>query len=140
MIESETESMATKAERFHASAERSGPKKAKAPKRPRRDVVVDTAQPGVSATDRKAGAKDSARRNASERVAKKGGAVLESSAGKPSRKSTRKSSGRAKQTTNLELREERRISSPTARARRAKPSRKASAKAKAKQRTTSTKK
>jgi hypothetical protein len=76
----------------------------------------------VSATDRKAGAKSTAKRNASDRAEEKGGAVLEDSAtGTPSRKSTRKSADGTKRTTNLQLREERKTASPKARAQAAKP-------------------
>ena len=42
--------------------------------------MVDTAQVGVSATDRKAGGDSTAARNVSARVARRGGAVLEDSA------------------------------------------------------------
>lgn len=118
--------MATKAEAYRARVERSGPKKPRSPKRARRDVPVDTAQPGVSASDRKVGAGDTAARNKSKRVAKKGGAALESSATKPSRKSTRGSSGRAKRTSNLKRRATRAASSPRARAAKAKAKRKGS--------------
>ena len=52
--------MSTKAERFRYELERSGPKKPKSPPRPRRDAPVDTAQPGVSATQRRAAADSSA--------------------------------------------------------------------------------
>jgi hypothetical protein len=111
--------MATKAERARAQQERSGLKKPKRPRRPRRNVPVDTALAGTSATDRKAGLLDTADRNRSARAAKKGGAALESSTAKPSRKSTRRSKGRVKRTTNLQLEAVRRVSSPTARASRA---------------------
>src|SRR5690242_3874180 len=114
------EPMATKAERARWQQERSGPKKPKRPRRPRRDVPVDTSLPGVSATHRKAGLLDTADRNRSTRAAKKGGAALESSATKPSRKSTRRSEGRVKRTTNLQLETVRqRVASPAARARKA---------------------
>jgi hypothetical protein len=43
---------------------------------------------------------------------RRGGAVLEETAGTPTRKSTRKSSDRTKRTTNLQLREIRKTSSP----------------------------
>ncbi|HET9594297.1 MAG TPA: hypothetical protein VFP65_01885 [Anaeromyxobacteraceae bacterium] len=49
--------MATKAERFRYWTERSGPKRPKQPPRPRRDPSVDTAEPGASAADRKAGSR-----------------------------------------------------------------------------------
>lgn len=97
------------------------PPKPKRAAKPRRDQPVDTSKPGVSATNRKAGGKSTAARNASKRVAKRGGAALEDSeSGKPSRKSTRKASGRAKRTTNLTLRESRKTSAPSTRARKAK--------------------
>jgi hypothetical protein len=111
--------MATKAQAYRARTERSGPKKEKAPKRPRRDTPVDTAQPGTSASDRKAGAGDTAARNRSKRAAKKGGAALESSRDKPSRKSTRRSKGRAKRSSNLKQRATRAASTPAARAAKA---------------------
>jgi hypothetical protein len=111
--------MATKAERFRAASQRSGPKRPKQPKPPRRDARVDTAQPGVSASDRKAGGDSTAERNRSKRAARKGGAALEDSKTEPSRKSTRKSKGRAKRTANLERRQTRRTRSPAARAARA---------------------
>jgi hypothetical protein len=106
--------MATKAERARAEQQRTRPGKPKQPRRPRRDVPVDTAQPGVSATDRKAGLLDTADRNRSARAARKGGAALESSRGKPSRKSTRRSEGRIKRTTNQQRAAIRRASSPQA--------------------------
>lgn len=111
--------MATKAEMHRARMERSGSKKKKSPKKPRRDAPVDTAAPGVSATDRKAGAGDTAARNRSKRAAKKGGAALESSRGTPSRKSTRRGKGRVKPTSNRERQQTRAATAPSARARRA---------------------
>lgn len=58
-------------------------------------------------------------RNLSLRSQRKGGDRLElSSSGKASRKSTRRSQGRVKRTTNLQLRAERATSSPKARAQR----------------------
>jgi hypothetical protein len=85
---------------------------------------VDTAEPGVSATDRKAGLLDTAERNRSDRAAGKAGWILEgSTTGQPSRKSTRTSLNRQKPATNLALRAERRTIAPTARATRAKAKR-----------------
>jgi hypothetical protein len=110
--------MATKAEQARARAERAGPKREKQRRR-RRDVPVDTSLPGVSATARKAGLGDSAARNRSRRAGRKGGAALESSVGQPSRKSTRRSTGRVKRTTNLQREAVRRATSPQARATRA---------------------
>lgn len=116
--------MATKAERFRYRAERSGPKP--------RDVPVDTAEPGISATDRKA------LRDRTSAAARKGGAVLEESSGRPSRKSSRRShgkvqtksfneagveskrqgEGRTKRSANLQLRTVGRMRSPSSRTRR----------------------
>jgi hypothetical protein len=111
--------MATKTQRFRSSAERSGKKLPKKPKRPRRDDPVDTSKPGVSATDRKAGGTSTADRNRSKRAERKGGAKLEDSKEQPSRKSTRRSKGRKKRSSNLERRQIRRTRSPSARAARA---------------------
>lgn len=89
--------MATKSEWFRYRQERSGPKKAKRPPRPRRDLDVDTSLPGVSATDRKVGAGSTARRNFSLRSARNAPYALEDSfGGRPSRKSTRKSANAMK--------------------------------------------
>jgi hypothetical protein len=113
--------MATKAQQFKAEQQR----EARAPRtkkvRKRRDALVDTSLPGVSASDRKAGGGQSGERNKAERVNKKGGPKLENSAtGKPSRKSTRGSQGRVKQASNLQRREVRKTTSSKARATRAK--------------------
>ncbi len=83
--------MATKAEEFRYWLQRSGPKKPKQAKAPRRGASVDTSLPGVSATDRKA-----TRPKESLHAERKAAYVLEDSAGKPSRRSTRKSSNRQK--------------------------------------------
>jgi len=110
--------MATKAQMFRAQQQRdANPPKRGRPRHPRRDVPVDTAQRGVSATDRKVGAGSTASRNRSARAGKKGGARLEDSAtGKPSRKSTRKSAGHVKRTSNLRRKAIRRASSSKTRA------------------------
>ncbi|HSD19351.1 MAG TPA: hypothetical protein VLC54_04910 [Anaeromyxobacter sp.] len=89
--------MATKAEQFRYWTERSGPKKPKSPPPARRDAPVDTSLAGVSATDRKAGVP----RKASGRAGKKAAYTLETSAGKPSRKSTRKAVNR--QRTDMKM-------------------------------------
>lgn len=96
------------------------PKKAPRPKR-RRDVPVDTSQPGVSATDRKAGGGSTAARNRSQHAAKKATYALEDSAtGKPSRRSSRRAANRAKPGSNLTRQKQREIRSPEALAERAK--------------------
>jgi hypothetical protein len=116
------QAMATRAELFRAKQQREAhPPRPKRPPRPRRDVPVDTAQPGTSATDRRAGLDGTGQRNRSNRAKKKGGAALESSdTGKPSRKSTRKSQGRVKRTSNLARKQIRKVRSAKARALRAK--------------------
>jgi hypothetical protein len=88
------------------------------PEKQRRDVFIDTAAPGISETHRKAGGGQSAARNTKLRVARMG-YTLEDSAGKPSRKSTRKSANRAKGGAKLAQRQKRRLRSPKARATRA---------------------
>lgn len=109
--------MATKAQEFRANQQRATrPVKAKKPKRPRRDLVVDTSKPGVSATDRSA----ERGRNRNALAGRRGGASIEEdgSPQKPSRKSTRKSSDRTKRSTNQQLAAVRKTSSPSARAAR----------------------
>ncbi len=110
--------MATKAQAFRANQQRAAnPPKVKRPKRPRRDIVIDTAKPGVSATARKA-MRGTTR---SLLAGRRGGAALEGApADKPSRKSTRKSADGTKRTTNLQLKAIRKTRSPQARAARAK--------------------
>lgn len=109
--------MATKAERFRAQIERSGAKRPATPTRARRDQIVDTAQPGVSATARKAGGDSTAARNRSKSAARKAGYVLEDSANDiPSRKSTRKGANRLKPDANLHRQQTRKSRSPAARA------------------------
>ncbi|WP_438016071.1 hypothetical protein WMF18_35285 [Sorangium sp. So ce315] len=89
------------------------------PEKSRRDFPVDTAAPGQSATDRKAGGGSTARRNTLRR-ARKATATLEDSAqDRPSRKSTRKSANRAKQDSKLRRRQVRRATAPSARAAKA---------------------
>ena len=108
--------MTTKAQAFRAQQERAAnPPRAKQPKRPRRDQVVDTSLPGVSATDRKAARGP----NHNLLAGRRGGAALEDSATRrPSRKSTRKSSDHTKRTTNQQLQAVREITAPSARAAR----------------------
>lgn len=85
------------------------------PEKLRRDAYVDTAEPGVSETERKAGGTFSARRNS--KVDTSGMTyALEDSRGKPSRKSTRGSAGRSKAATQLTQRAQRKARSPQARA------------------------
>lgn len=110
--------MATKAQIFRVQQQReANPPKPKKPRPPRRDLVVDTSRPGVSATDRKAGFGTTGSRNLSKRAEQKGGARLEDSAtGKPSRKSTRKSKGRLKPSVSLQQRAVRDTHSAKARA------------------------
>jgi hypothetical protein len=88
----------------------------KRPEKKRRDVPVDTAKPGVSATDRKAGGGSTARRNTKARTSKATATLEDSRRTRPSRKSTRKSANRTKGGTNLEARSVRRARSPKRRA------------------------
>jgi hypothetical protein len=113
--------MATKAERFRAEQQRSGAKRKKARAKRRRDTPVDTAQPGTSATDRKAGGTSTAARNRSQHAAKKATYALEDSAtGRPSRRSSRRAANRAKPGSNLTRQKQRELRSPEARAEQAK--------------------
>lgn len=89
------------------------------PEKRARNVPVDTALPGVSATDRRAGGRYTARRNAKLNVAGMTSALEDSRSDRPTRKSTRKSADRAKRDSNLDLRTKREVASPGARARRA---------------------
>lgn len=107
--------MGSKARNFKIKQQRdANPPKPKQPPKPRRDDPVDTSLPGVSATDRKAGAGRSGARNVSSRAKAKEGARLEDSTGQPSRKSTRRSEGRVKRTTNLQNKAVRKTTSPGA--------------------------
>ncbi|MEO8380650.1 MAG: hypothetical protein ABI779_13375 [Acidobacteriota bacterium] len=108
--------MATKARAFKVQQQKdANPPKPKQPPKRRRDVPVDTSKPGVSASDRKAGAGRSGARNLLSQANAKAGASLEDSAtGKPSRKSTRKSQGGVKRTANLRLNAVRKASSAKA--------------------------
>jgi len=71
--------------------------------RTRKVSNADTARPTVSASDRKA-ARDEVGLAHEHAGINKGGAVLEESMSKPSRKSTRKSSDHTKRTTNQQNR------------------------------------
>lgn len=87
------------------------------PEKERRDAYVDTAQPGTSASDRKAGGPYSARRNSRAR-APKATATLEDSRTRPSRKSTRRSANRGKPSQGKERTAVARSLTPSARAAR----------------------
>ncbi len=99
--------MATKAQSFRAQTQRDAHRPQ--PKKPARGRQA----PPVQAV----GGEHTATRNVSGHAGRRGGAALEDSAnGKPSRKSTRGSSDHTKRTTNLQLRETRKVTSPQARA------------------------
>lgn len=108
--------MATRAQRFRHLAERAGPKRAKRPPRRRRDVPVDTAKKGVSASHRKAGAGSTAARNRYGAQHDAGRVLENSDTGRPSRKSTRK--GPLKAGTALTRRHLHRLSTAKVRASR----------------------
>jgi hypothetical protein len=97
-------------EQLHRVAER--------PEKLRRDAWVDTAQPGTSASDRKVGAGSTARRNTKLNVSGMTSMLEDSAQDRPSRKSTRRSAGRAKRDTGLRLRATSRAHAPGTRARR----------------------
>ena len=112
--------MATRAEMFRYRQERMGPKRPKQPPRRRRDFPVDTARPGVSATDRKAGGNSTAARNVSKSAGRKTPYMLEDSVAKhrPSRKSTRRGANKQKPGDQLRNKQLRVTTSPSQRARR----------------------
>ena len=112
--------MATKAEAFRYRQERKGPKRPKQATKRRRDKPVDTALPGVSATDRKAGGNSTGARNASKSAARKTPYMLEDSvsASRPSRRSTRRGANKQKQDVSLWEKALRVTTSPSQRARR----------------------
>lgn len=104
--------MATKAEEYMAELLRqSRPPRAKKARKPTRNQTIDTTLlDGIGTLPH----------NFKKLSDNRGGAFLESSAsGKPSRKSTRKSSGHMKAASELTRRQIRRVTSPSARAARA---------------------
>lgn len=80
---------------------------------------VDTAAPGRSASDRKAGGGSTARRNTKQRVPRATAALEDSALDRPSRKSTRRSANRSPQGNKLRRRAVRETTAPQARATRA---------------------
>lgn len=88
------------------------------PEKQRRDAYIDTAEPGVTESDRRAGGSFSARRNSKQNESGMTYA-LEDSRAKPSRKSTRGSGNGVKAATQLTRRAQRKVRSPKARAARA---------------------
>jgi hypothetical protein len=84
------------------------------PEKLRRDAYVDTAAVGVSASDRRAGGASSARRNTKGSSAGMT-ATLEDSRKKPSRKSSRRSTNRARSGTPLTTRALQEATTPQAR-------------------------
>ncbi|APR78146.1 tRNA pseudouridine synthase A [Minicystis rosea] len=91
------------------------------PEKERRDFPVDTAEPGRSATDRKAGGGSTARRNTKRRTSRAVATLEDSALDRPTRKSTRKSANRAKQGSKLQRRKVRETTQPKARAQKANP-------------------
>jgi hypothetical protein len=107
--------MATRAERFRAKQERSGPKRPKKPATPPRSYDVDTSLPRVSASDRRHGGTSTAARNRS--LGHKATYALDDAVAPklPPRKSTRRSKHRQKAGTQQKAREELVVSSPSQR-------------------------
>ena len=87
------------------------------PEKINRAAYTDTATPGVSASDRRAGGNASARRNTLAR-APKATAMLEDSRTRPSRKSTRRSANRSKPSQGKERAAAARVQTPSARSAR----------------------
>jgi hypothetical protein len=81
---------------------------------------VDTSQPGVSATHRKAGGGSTAARNVQRSTSRATAALEDSATGKPSRKSSRGSANRAKAGSKQGRRAKLRAASPKRRAAKAK--------------------
>ena len=92
------------------------------PEKTRRDFPVDTAEPGRSATDRKAGGGSTARRNTRRRISRATATLEDSALERPTRKPTRKGTNRAKQGSKLQRRQVRKTTQPKARATRARAS------------------
>jgi hypothetical protein len=88
------------------------------PEKARRDAYVDTAKPGVAASDRKAGGQMTARRNTLAKT-DRATATLEDSRTTPSRKSTRRSANRGKTSQGKERTAVSQSVTPSARAARA---------------------
>lgn len=115
--------MTTKAHEFRSQQERSGPKKAKRPTSKVVKSTGDASKPGGSIAGKKRGIGHTALRNPSQHAERHGGAVLEDSATKPSRKSTRKSVDHVKRTTSQQLKAQRKTTAPTSVATRGKKGR-----------------
>lgn len=92
------------------------------PEKRHRDAFVDTAAPGTSASDRRAGYGATAARN-TRRRASGASVALEDSRTTPSRKSTRKSANRQRGATALERNESLQRQTPRAQATRARTQR-----------------
>lgn len=117
--------MATRAERYKAEKERSGPKKPPSPVRkakPAKEAKEAPAEPKKKAPARRVeGSEHTAERNVSKRASKKAVSALEdSSTGTASRKSTRTSKNRGKPSENLERKAKNATFTPEVRAAKAK--------------------
>jgi hypothetical protein len=88
------------------------------PEKERGDALVDTAEPGTSATDRRAGGDNTARRNTNKGTSGATSALEDSLQARPSRKSTRRSKNRSKRDSNLRQRKVRAVRAPSARGRK----------------------
>ena len=120
--------MATKAEQFKSKMQRTGDKKAAekpaakkaATSKPKAKVAKESAPAAKDARAKKtASAKEPEKTNESASAARKAEVVLEESAGRPSRKSTRRSANRGKVASALERRAIRKARSPQTRAKKA---------------------
>jgi hypothetical protein len=88
------------------------------PEKKNRKAAVDTTKKGTSASDRRVGGGHTARRNTKLNMAGMTATLEDSATGRPSRKSTRKSANRSKP-SQLTRRQQRKTTSPEARAMRA---------------------
>jgi len=82
------------------------------PEKTRRDTPVDTAAPGVSADQRSVGKDHTGKRNTKRKSAGMAYALEDSTNGKPSRKSSRRSANRVKPASGLTLRTKSAVQSP----------------------------
>lgn len=96
---------------------------AQRPEKVRRDALVDTAQPRVSATARKAGGGSTAARNTQLNPRSAVHGLEDSATGVPSRKSTRRSAGRLKRDDPQRRAAVRKVASPRSRAAKARAKR-----------------
>ncbi|NUP09411.1 MAG: hypothetical protein HOW73_25440 [Polyangiaceae bacterium] len=113
--------MATRAERYRAATERSGPKKPPTPVRKSKRTKTDFSEGTPDPVRRVEDSSHTSERHVSRRAARKADVALEDSAtGKATRKSTRSSKNRGRPSDSLGVRAKRTTAAPATRARKAK--------------------